>query len=1151
MPITHKWLRWKDKNIPQRKATTKITQPNWTNSLNNRWVQPTIKKTKIDLTRLLWIKVTPLGSVWPEDNVTGSCTLVQIKLQKWKKEINENYLVDFGLFQWLWQDVEYKYNRELPFEKHWVKKEDLNGLIITHPHADHFSKWPLLFVPHQGHKHFVWSIYSHYAARELIWLWLLEHVEIINKKVTKLEEQRQRSHQRINQVHRNSSTDPEALTKRVKRESVFTKNWKTLIWIFLKNDNWIEYFIEDSEFKKEEKHNVIDMIFDKKIWIVKSEKLFDEDQVESFMSNMTTVSGSSEINLGTSWNIKLKLYKSGHMIWATQAMISVNDEIWNEVNLLFTWDLGRQQHFVLPTPDVPTQKIDFMMTECTYWGQFHPEFQDWLALLKEKLKEVIKRRWKALFPCFKNQRMQDVLFQVIKLVDEIQEEIRQEINLEYKDSGKKAIEEFTTKEVESEIEHTSYVKKADIVDEALESKAMDLAIQQAQENKLLITDIEVSQKEVEEYIAWKERKRLNKIVKEKIEEMKQSWEFERQIAQEIEQEILRKAISQTTKQIRKANKKTQQNFSQEVQEKMIEVNKARLLKQKELIEELKKNIRNKYVENLRKRLFQQQLDKETDEFQKSVDQIVDGISQIENIKWIFSPNQDFDKIVNKKIQQYIELQETIDQITQKAQEELDSLIIQKVWKDIEKEEKRRWKNKLSSEERTKLFKIFSDKYTSDNWFTGQQLKIFSNRISRELSSTYEEQIRQELAKQNFQNYIQELEKTIGILEIDERTKEEILNEILKSISKDIEKTALKNAKRINKNADPKHLSRLKEKFIIEIQLWWLNDFFSRHYIRTLEHHINNLKEQIISAHNQKKFNQVKAQIHSKKVEKVEIENQKTMDKLLQEQVNVLIKEYVRKKRWKDIKERIIHSSIFQRQVDELKKTWDSNRKKALADIHHIPICSAWANIKKINDIFANQYSIAWRRPYDEVFNVVKAWKRESRIQVIEDIHRNPFFGKLDDNKEPVKEFPAILCASSWMIAWWMISSFLINVMKNPKNALFRVGYMWAKTPWRRIVSAKNAWAESIFTKEFWEIPLSADIVEVPCFSTHADQKDLETHIENIQFSEWGMVYANHWSPDRQEIFINALKANKIVAKKQLEIQACIIDQPIEIFPKKS
>jgi metallo-beta-lactamase family protein len=110
-------------------------------------------------------------------------------------------------------------------------------------------------------------------------------------------------------------------------------------------------------------------------------------------------------------DISVTFYPSGHILGSSFVEVNASGK-----KILFTSDLGRNNHPLLSNPDAPpTLDVDIVVTESTYGNRVHDSSQESFA---SELNQAIKRGGKILIPAFAVDRTEVILMALHKLIEE-------------------------------------------------------------------------------------------------------------------------------------------------------------------------------------------------------------------------------------------------------------------------------------------------------------------------------------------------------------------------------------------------------------------------------------------------------------------------------------------------------------------------------------------------------------------------------------------------------------------------------------------------------------------------------------------------------------------------------------------------------------
>ena len=142
---------------------------------------------------------------------------------------------------------------------------------------------------------------------------------------------------------------------------------------------------------------------------VEPKPLYNSNDVEFTLKHFETHPYRTQIKLTE--DISYTFYPSGHILGSSFVVVKAGDK-----TILFTSDLGRDNHPLLITPDLPPlEGIDIVVTESTYGNRVHDTSE--LAFAKE-INQALARGGKILIPAFAVDRTEVILMALHKLIDE-------------------------------------------------------------------------------------------------------------------------------------------------------------------------------------------------------------------------------------------------------------------------------------------------------------------------------------------------------------------------------------------------------------------------------------------------------------------------------------------------------------------------------------------------------------------------------------------------------------------------------------------------------------------------------------------------------------------------------------------------------------
>lgn len=136
--------------------------------------------------------------------------------------------------------------------------------------------------------------------------------------------------------------------------------------------------------------------------------LYNLDDVEKTLDHFSEVSFRAPVNLTE--DVSVTFFPSGHILGSAYVLLEVVGK-----EILFTGDMGRDNHPLLSPPDTPPSiALDAVVTESTYGDRVHESNPTTFA---DEINFAIKRGGSILIPAFAVDRTEVILMALRELID--------------------------------------------------------------------------------------------------------------------------------------------------------------------------------------------------------------------------------------------------------------------------------------------------------------------------------------------------------------------------------------------------------------------------------------------------------------------------------------------------------------------------------------------------------------------------------------------------------------------------------------------------------------------------------------------------------------------------------------------------------------
>lgn len=137
--------------------------------------------------------------------------------------------------------------------------------------------------------------------------------------------------------------------------------------------------------------------------------LYTEDDVNKTITKFRSILFREKTKIAK--NTFVTLYPAGHILGAAFVLLEISGE-----KLLFTGDLGRNQHPILVAPDpFPTENISALISESTYGARVHETPS---SAFTDAINKTINRGGSVLIPAFAVDRTEVILMKLRELMEQ-------------------------------------------------------------------------------------------------------------------------------------------------------------------------------------------------------------------------------------------------------------------------------------------------------------------------------------------------------------------------------------------------------------------------------------------------------------------------------------------------------------------------------------------------------------------------------------------------------------------------------------------------------------------------------------------------------------------------------------------------------------
>lgn len=144
--------------------------------------------------------------------------------------------------------------------------------------------------------------------------------------------------------------------------------------------------------------------------------LFNEKDVINAANQIVTL--SYERNMFISPDVQLRFFDAGHILGSAFASLTISGQRKDEdVNILFTGDIGRKNKPIIRNPSTNVPAPDYIVLESTYGDRKHEDVDIAMDELAQIVKRAIAQNGKIIIPAFAIERTQELVYYFHILVD--------------------------------------------------------------------------------------------------------------------------------------------------------------------------------------------------------------------------------------------------------------------------------------------------------------------------------------------------------------------------------------------------------------------------------------------------------------------------------------------------------------------------------------------------------------------------------------------------------------------------------------------------------------------------------------------------------------------------------------------------------------
>lgn len=146
--------------------------------------------------------------------------------------------------------------------------------------------------------------------------------------------------------------------------------------------------------------------------------IFDEEDCVKAANQIVTLSYNRPLYIGP--EVQLEFFDAGHILGSAFADMNIRRSGKEDVRVLFTGDLGRNDKPIVRNPATNVPAPDYIVLESTYGNRKHEPTEIALQEIKDLVRSTISKKGKIIIPSFAIERTQEIIYYLHLLVDQRQ-----------------------------------------------------------------------------------------------------------------------------------------------------------------------------------------------------------------------------------------------------------------------------------------------------------------------------------------------------------------------------------------------------------------------------------------------------------------------------------------------------------------------------------------------------------------------------------------------------------------------------------------------------------------------------------------------------------------------------------------------------------